>query len=118
MATEVKQLEVTVRLMGKAGELIKFSDSERQISRDLKVKVSEVTPRNIIAEIAKQNSLIAEQIIRDDGIPRSSTKILINGQPPKNLDMALSTKRVQQGEIIIVIFTDEIIIVIVVPCDG
>lgn len=116
METDVKNLEVTVRLMGKAAELIQKDRFES--SQDLKVKVSEATPRNILTEIARQNPLMTDQMIRNDGTPRSSTKILINGKPPIDLDMKLTTKRVQQGDIVVIIFTDDIVIVIVVPCDG
>lgn len=115
-----KKLEVTVRLMGKATELIKANDPCNKNCRELKVQVNDVTPRSIINEIAKQNPLLRDQIVRRDGTPRSSTKILINGQPPSDLDMELTTRRVkdEQTDIIIVVFPDEIIIIVIVPCDG
>lgn len=118
MPSEQQKLEVTVRLMGKGSEILKSKDPCAEPCHDIKVQVSEATPRNILQEIAKQNPLIADQIIRADGTPRSSTKILVGGKPPRDLDEKLATRRVVEADIIIIIFTDDIVIIIFLPCDG
>lgn len=117
MATE--KPTVRVRLMGKAAELVGAERLRETGVADLEVAVSGTSPREILQEIARANPLIADQIIRGDGTPRSSTKVLVNGKPPADLDMRLATRQeTREGGIIIVIFTDDIVIIIFLPCDG
>lgn len=82
-------LEITVRLMGKAAEFLTPDVARRGHLHDIKVRlpnqVRETTPAEIIRFVAEQNPLLRDQIIRGDGTPRSSTRILINGVPPKSL---------------------------------
>lgn len=89
--------EVRVRLLAKAAELA--------AAHETLVEVKEKTARAIINEIAKANPLLGDQIVRGDGTPRSSTKILIDGKPPLDLD-----KPVPEGA--------DVVIAIAMPCDG
>jgi hypothetical protein len=63
---------VNVTLLAKAAEVLQAHKTS--------VEVSATTPRAIIGELAKSNSLLADQLVRGDGTPRSSTRILINGE--------------------------------------
>jgi hypothetical protein len=77
------QTTISVKLLGQLLELAAAST--------IQAKVRGQTPREIINEIAHANPLIAESIVREDGNPRLSTKILINGRPPKSLDERIPT---------------------------
>jgi|SRR5450755_8936 hypothetical protein len=125
---------ITVRVLGRAAELFAGQATVGQAAPfETKVQVSARTPRTIIQEIAKKNPLIADQLIRSDGTPRSSTKILIKGKPPESLDARLVTREeaaavtpaggavTPEDQPIIIIIIDgdgDILIVVIVPCDG
>ena len=129
--------EITVKLMGKAAELLarQGACNPKEFTHEIEVSVREPTVRGILQEIAAQNPLIADQIIREDGTPRSSTKILVGGRPPRSLDETLIFADGDEGY---VTGPDgqhiptakakkpkpkpkppkPIVIVIIVPCDG
>lgn len=133
---------ITVRVMGKAAEFASPTGSG-EIPVHLPAHAHTITPLEIIHHVANQNPLLKDQLIREDGTPRSSTKILLNGTPPKSLHQKLSIqKRTVQGVVtdvgqpaapgsvvqspqrVVVVIVDidlvivEIVIVVVVPCDG
>ena len=128
--------EITVRLMGKATEIIDQCCDKSAQSRYHEVKVKIPQNRNslreIVEDLAKSNPLIEDQIIRSDGTPRSSTKILINGKAPKSLEGKVEFKKQRGfkgsvGFVIVIVWddgtitviTDEpIVIIVVLPCDG
>ncbi len=119
--------EIKVRLMGRVADI---EDScGKVLPREISVRLSQtenITPRTILKELAEQNPLIADQIIRFDGTPRSSTKILLNGNPPRNLDskLALARRKNARGVIVIVVIDGDgdgdidIVIIVMLPCDG
>jgi len=73
-----KKTTVTVQLRGAAEALL--------LTEAVEVSVTKLTPKEILKAVAAQNPLLERQIIRGDGSPRLSTKILVNGQPPRSLD--------------------------------
>lgn len=122
--------EITVRLAGRIAEVAGVGSLEREQGVMLRLtlpdEMKETTPRQLIAHIAKQNPLLRDQIVRRDGTPRSSTRILLDGMPPDDLDDILSVtedktsrklllcRRLPNGYLI----CREIVIIVVVPCDG
>jgi hypothetical protein len=90
--------KVQVKLMGKVRELSSAATMEADVST--------ATPREIINEIAQANPLLADSLIRSNGDPRASTKILINGRPPRSLDDPIDPK------------SDIIVIGVLEHCDG
>jgi len=127
--TPPKGFEIVVRLMGKAAEMLTPNSTRFDHVHDIKVRLPEnirtTTPAEIIKLIADQNPLLRDQIVRGDGTPRSSTRILLNGAPPRSLDQRLEVVEREKGEIIVIIFgpvivvvDGPIIVVVVVPCDG
>lgn len=89
--------KITVNLLAKAAELAE--------THTLKVEIPENTPIKILEAVADQNPLLKNQILREDGTPRSSTKVLINGVPNSDL---------------LKIFPEDadITVAVVMPCDG
>ena len=127
--TSTEGAEITVRLMGKAGELAKGAAQcdARGAELTMRLPVGGTSPRDIIAKIAEENPLLRDQMVRADGTPRSSTRILFNGKPPRDLDQKLEIRRDPQTRqfIIVIIFGDgtvivitDIVIIVYVPCDG
>jgi hypothetical protein len=120
--------EITVRLMGKVGEFARDREVADKRGAEIRMRLPEkTTPRNLIAQIAKENPLLRDQIIRGDGSPRSSTRILLNGKPPESLDVKLEVRDdpISKKRIVIVILGDgtvvvitDIVIIVFVPCDG
>lgn len=89
--------KVEVNLFAKAAELA--------AAHKVTLEVKETTPRAILQEIAKGNPLLKDQIVRGDGSPRSSTRILINGTPPSSLDDVIQADA-------------DLSVAVVMPCDG
>ena len=89
--------QVKVRLMGKAAELAN--------AHEVAVTTTATTPKSVLSELAKGNPLLADSLIRGDGTPRSSTRVLINGKPPASLD-----DQFQAGA--------DVIVALSIPCDG
>lgn len=73
-----KRLTVDVKLRGAAEAIL--------ASEQIEVEVETLTPREIILAIARMNPALQRQIVRDDGNPRQSSKILIDGTQPDDLD--------------------------------
>ena len=93
----MQDVDVDVQLFAKAMELAKTGT--------MGIKIGERTPLAVIKALADANPLLSSAIIRDDGTPRSSTKILIDGAAPPRLDQAFPDgARVQ--------------VAIVTACDG
>lgn len=123
-------VEITVRLMGKLGELAKSCECVDARGAELKMKLPDegaTSPRKLIAQIADENPLLRDQMVRGDGSPRSSTRILLNGKPPRDLDQRMEIRRDPETRafIIVVIFGDgtvviitDIVVIVLVPCDG
>lgn len=125
--------DITVRLMGKAAEVLARQglSGASELTQEIEISVKERTIRGVLQELARQNPLIADQIVREDGTPRSSTRILVGGRPPGSLDdplpfpdgdtgsggretaspMAKKPKPKPKPH-------PPIVIIIVVPCDG
>ncbi|MEP0706989.1 MAG: hypothetical protein ABJL17_04435 [Parvibaculum sp.] len=93
----MNKLKVTIQIRG-AAEALLLTDS-------IEVSVSKLTPSEIIKAVASQNPLLERQIIRSDGTPRLSTKILIDGQPPNSLEAEIEK-------------TASVILSPSMPCDG
>jgi hypothetical protein len=124
--------EITVRLMGRVAECQKACQpcgdvAGAAIRVRLPDDMTETTPRELISLIARQNPLLRDQIVRHDGTPRSSTRILFNGQPPADLDTRLQIREDPKTSerIIIIIFDDGTVVVVTdttiivfLPCDG
>jgi molybdopterin converting factor small subunit len=89
--------KVEVQLLAKAAELA--------ATHKVTLEVKESTPKAILQELAKGNPLLKDQIVRADGLPRSSTRILVNGVPPSSLDEVLAAGA-------------ELSVAVVMPCDG
>jgi hypothetical protein len=128
----VRRPDIKVRLLGKLGELA-LSQAEASAMRGAELSVrlpegtSETSPRKLIAQIAEENPLLRDQMIRQDGSPRSSTRILLNGKPPADLDQRMEVRydKETDREIIVVVFSDgtvviitDVVIIVLVPCDG
>jgi len=88
---------VKVRLFAKAAELAG--------STDVELVLKEPTIKGMLSEIASSQPLLTDHIVRADGSPRSSTKILIDGHPPASLDTPIPLGA-------------NVVISIVHPCDG
>jgi hypothetical protein len=121
--------EITVRLMGKVGELAKSAHGcdPRGAELTMRLPIGGTSPRDIIARVADENPLLRDQMVRADGSPRSSTRILLNGKPPRDLDQKLEIRRDPQTRrlVIVIILTDgtvivitDVVIIVFVPCDG
>jgi hypothetical protein len=89
---------VQVKLLGKAREL--------SSAASIGVSVQTATPRDIVNEIARGNPLLTDSLIRANGDPRASTKILINGNPPRSLDEPIDAA------------SDVVVIGVLEHCDG
>lgn len=129
--TKARAPEITVRLMGKAGEFARSEERTEGRGATLKMRLPEkaksTTPRKLIQQIAHENPLLRDQLVRADGTPRSSTRILLNGKPPEDLDANLEIRQDPRTEelVIVVILTDgtvilitDVVIIVFVPCDG
>ena len=92
-----ESIDVEVNIRG-AAEAILATES-------VKLSLESLTPREIVKAIADQNPLIKQQLIRDNGDPRLSTKILVDGTPPKSLDDILSAG-------------SKFVVAPAIPCDG
>ena len=125
--------EITVRLLGRAAEFRESPAPEQRGDRGAALRlrlaedVREITPRQLLAQVASENPLLRDQIVRKDGSPRSSTRILINGQPPPDLDMRMEVRQdaASARRVIVIIFDDgtvvvvtDVVIIVFVPCDG
>ena len=93
----VMPLSLEVTLLAKAAELA----GAHQVSVD----IEGTTPRDVLLALAQSNALLHDQILRGDGTPRSSTRILVNGFPPSSLDEEISTGA-------------NVSVVVMFPCDG
>lgn len=89
--------EVEVQLFAKAMELAKTSN--------VTLMVAQRTPAEILKELASMNPLVADSIVRPDGTPRSSTKVLINGEAPTDLATLIPTDA-------------KVTIAAIIACDG
>lgn len=89
--------KVNVKLHGAAEALL--------ASEQLDVTVARATPSEIIKAVAAANPLLKRQLVRGDGSPRQSTRILIDGAPPSSLDDVIPDAA-------------EILLSASVPCDG
>lgn len=92
-----EKIAVKVQLRGAAEALL--------LTESVEVSVPELTPREILKAVAAQNPLLERQIIRSDGSPRLSTKILVDGQPPWSLDEVIPSGV-------------SFILMPIMPCDG
>ena len=90
--------KIQVKLMGKARELSSAATMEADVST--------ATPREIINEIARANPLLTDSLVRGNGDPRASTKILINGRSPRSLDDSIDPS------------ADVVVIGVLEHCDG
>jgi hypothetical protein len=139
---DIQGPQIAVRLLGRAAELVSTQSPVANLQVRLPGNIQVITPAEIIKLVADQNVLLRNQIIRDDGMPRSSTKILLNGVAPKNLNQQLRLEKrvvrdvvsdtgqtsggdpIQPLERIVVVIVDidlgvvDILVVIIVPCDG
>jgi hypothetical protein len=127
--------EITVKLMGKVAEFAKTGD-ESDVGRlpGLRMRLSDTestTPRRILQQLASENPLLSDQILRKDGSPRSSTRILFNGRAPSDLDGTLEIREIEDPllsvarRVIVIIFDDgtvviitDVVVIVMVPCDG
>lgn len=125
-----EEAEITIRLMGRSAEPLRGTSpmGERR-SADVRMKLpanKPITLRNLIRKIADENPLLKDQIVRGDGTPRSSTRILLNGKPPEDLDATLEVREdAQRRRTIVVILGDgtvivitDVVIIVFLPCDG
>ncbi len=118
--------------MGKASELMR-SYASLQDSRVVGVRTrlpatKTTTPRKIMEHVANENPLLRDQMLRKDGAPRSSTRILFDGRPPRDLDEELEIRVIESPtfarsrRVVVVVDIDliiiDIVIVVVLPCDG
>lgn len=122
--------EIEVRLMGRVGEFAELSSrQERGASLKMRIpeEMKETTPQELISLVADQNPLLRDQLVRRDGTPRASTRILLDGKPPSDLGGRLELRRDAQSSrlVIVVIFDDgtvvvitDVVIIVFVPCDG
>lgn len=88
---------IEVRLLAKAAELAG--------AHTVSIDVQGTTPRDILLELARTNTLLHDQIIREDGIPRSSTRVLVNDMPPSSLDDDIPAGA-------------SLLVAVMFPCDG
>ena len=82
-STTTSKVSLTVR--GRAESILQAGEL------NLEVK-GKVTPRKILEEIARVHPEIKSGLMRADGTPRLSTKILIDGGPPFDLDETIPVK--------------------------
>jgi len=115
--------------MGRSAEPVRgWSPVEARRSADVRVKIPLDKPTTLgemVKRLADENPLLRDQIVRGDGTPRSSTRILINGEPPRDLHARVEMRREAARDVIVVVLSDgtvivitDIVIIVFLPCDG
>lgn len=87
----------TVQLRGSAEALLAMGSTE--------VSCSAATPRGLIASLATEHPVLWRELLTDDGVPRRSSKLLVNGAPVDRYDEPLPA-----GSTVTIVST--------LPCDG